>query len=85
MRGIARAGRSSDAVNIRVGLVTAADGKPAARIRLTRVRPWPELGTPIALAFLRAVEGALMDPDTDVNTLYRDGKLQTWTLKAAAT
>lgn len=66
-------------------LVTAADGKPAARIPLTRVRPWPELGTPIALAFLRAVEGALMDPDTDVNTLYRDGKLQTWTLKAAAT
>jgi len=25
----------------------------------------------------------MMDPDTDVNTLYRDGKLQTWTLKPA--
>jgi hypothetical protein len=32
---------------------------------------------------MKAVEGELLNPDTEVNTLYRDGKLQTWTLKPA--
>jgi hypothetical protein len=32
---------------------------------------------------MKAVEGELVTPDVDGNTLYRDGKLQTWTLKPA--
>jgi hypothetical protein len=47
------------------------------------VAPWPNIASPIGITYMKAVEGELMDPDTEVNTLYRDGKLQTWTLKPA--
>ena len=45
--------------------------------------PWPKIGSMIGIQFLKTVEGVLMNPDMDVNTLYHDGKLQTWTLKPA--
>lgn len=58
-------------------------GSFLSEIKFTRVPPWPELGPPLGIRFLKAVEAEFMNPDTDVNTLYRDGKLQTWTLKPA--
>ena len=60
----------------------AADkGSLPAEVRFSRMPPWPEIASAIGVGFMKAVEGELMDPDTEVNTLYRDGKLQTWTLK----
>lgn len=58
-------------------------GPPPAEIRFRRMMPWPALAPSIGIRYLKAVEGEMMDPDTEVNTLYRDGKLQTWTLKPA--
>ncbi len=45
--------------------------------------PWPKIASLIGIQYLKSVEGELMNPDTDANTLYRDGKLQAWTLKPA--
>jgi len=43
----------------------------------------PEISTPLWIGFLKMIQGDLMDPDLDVQTLYRDTRLQTWTMKAA--
>jgi hypothetical protein len=53
------------------------------QVKFRRMPPWPNIASPIGITYMKAVEGELMDPDTEVNTLYRDGKLQTWTLKPA--
>jgi peptidoglycan/xylan/chitin deacetylase (PgdA/CDA1 family) len=58
-------------------------GSPLNEIEFRRTPPCPALASPIGIRFLKAVEGELIDPDLNVNTLYRDGKLQTWTLKPA--
>jgi len=58
-------------------------GSPSNEIKFRRTPPCPALASPIGIRFLKAVQGELIDPDLDVNTLYRDGKLQTWTLKPA--
>ena len=58
-------------------------GSPLAEVRFRRMPSWPPLGSPIGISYMRAVEGELVAPDVDGNTLYRDGKLQTWTLKPA--
>ena len=58
-------------------------GSTPAEVRFRRMPPWPQIASAIGVSFMKAVEGELMDPDTEVNTLYRDGKLQTWTLKPA--
>ncbi len=63
--------------------LAADSGSLPAETKFNRMPPWPELASAIGIAFMKAVEGELMDPDTEVNTLYRDGKLQTWTLKPA--
>jgi hypothetical protein len=52
-------------------------------VKFRRMPPWPNIASAIGISFMKAVEGEFMDPDTEVNTLYRDGKLQTWTLKPA--
>jgi hypothetical protein len=63
----------------------AADNGPMpAEVKFRRLPPWPNIASPIGIGFMKSVEGDLMDPDTEVNTLYRDGKLQTWTLKPAS-
>ena len=58
-------------------------GSTMTEVRFRRIPPWPKIASPVGIAFMKAVEGELMNPDTEVNTLYRDGKLQTWTLKPA--
>lgn len=58
-------------------------GSPLAEVKFRRLPSWPPLGSPIGISYMRAVEGELLAPDVDGNTLYRDGKLQTWTLKPA--
>jgi len=56
-------------------------GSMLTEVKFRRMPPWPTIASAIGIAYLKAVEGELMNPDTEVNTLYRDGKLQTWTLK----
>ncbi len=63
--------------------LAAHSGSPLNELKFRRTPPCPALASPIGIRFLKAVEGELIDPDLDVNTLYRDGKLQTWTLKPA--
>ena len=63
--------------------VAIHSGSPLAEVRFRRMPSWPPLGSPIGINYMRAVEGELVAPDVDGNTLYRDGKLQTWTLKPA--
>jgi hypothetical protein len=58
-------------------------GSKPAEVRFRRMPPWPRIASAIGISYMKAVEGELVDPDTEVNTLYRDGKLQTWTLKPA--
>ncbi len=58
-------------------------GSTLAEVKFRRMPPWPKIASPIGITYMKAVEGELMNPDTEVNTLYRDGKLQTWTLKPA--
>jgi hypothetical protein len=59
-------------------------GSKLTGVKFRCLPPWPKIASPIGITFMKAVEGELMNPDTEVNTLYRDGKLQTWTLKPAA-
>jgi peptidoglycan/xylan/chitin deacetylase (PgdA/CDA1 family) len=49
----------------------------------SRLRPLPAIATPLWIGFLKMIEGDLIDPDLDVQTLYRDSRLQTWTMKPA--
>jgi hypothetical protein len=58
-------------------------GSALMEVKFRRMPPWPNLASPIGITYMKAVEGELMNPDMEVNTLYRDGKLQTWTLKPA--
>jgi hypothetical protein len=58
-------------------------GSALTQVKFRRMPPWPNLASPIGIKYMKAVEDEMMDPDTEVNTLYRDGKLQTWTLKPA--
>jgi hypothetical protein len=64
--------------------LAALSGSIPAEVKFRRTPPWPNIASAIGISFMKAVEGELMDPDTEVNTLYRDGKLQTWTLKPAS-
>jgi hypothetical protein len=59
------------------------EGSRLTEIKFRRMPPWPSIASAIGITYMKAVEGELMNPDTEVNTLYRDGKLQTWTLKPA--
>jgi hypothetical protein len=63
--------------------VAACAGTKPATVRLRWMRRYPALAEPIGMQYVRDVEGHLMDPDCDVDALYRHGKLQTWTLKPA--
>ena len=63
--------------------LAAHGGSTPVEVQFRRMPPWPQIASAIGISFMKAVEGELMDPDTEVNTLYRDGKLQTWTLKPA--
>ena len=58
-------------------------GSTLTEVRFRRMPPWPKIASAIGITYMKAVEGELMNPDMEVNTLYRDGKLQTWTLKPA--
>ncbi|MDQ3856630.1 MAG: hypothetical protein M3281_09600 [Chloroflexota bacterium] len=61
----------------------ASRGEPLEGFRLRPMRRYPKLAEAIGLRYLRTAEGDLMDPDLNVDALYRHGKLQTWTLKPA--
>ena len=63
--------------------LAADSGSMPVEVKFRRMPPWPKIASAIGISFMKAVEGELVDPDTEVNTLYRDGKLQTWTLKPA--
>jgi hypothetical protein len=54
-----------------------------SEIKFHRMVPWPKIAPAIGMQYLRYLDGPTMSPDIDRNTLYRDGKLQTWTLKPA--
>ncbi len=58
-------------------------GSTLTEVTFHRIPPWPKIASSIGISYMKAVEGEMMNPDTEVNTLYRDGKLQTWTLKPA--
>jgi hypothetical protein len=58
-------------------------GSTLTEVKFCRMPPWPKIASLIGISYMKQVEGEFMNPDTDVNTLYRDGKLQTWTLKPA--
>jgi hypothetical protein len=58
-------------------------GSAMTEIRFRKIVPWPPLGSQIGITYLKLVEGDRVHPDTDMNTLYHDGMLQTWTLKPA--
>ena len=64
-------------------VLEASIGNSPSEIRFRRMPPWPALASQIGIAFMKQAEADTVDPDIDVNTLYRDGKLQTWTLKPA--
>jgi hypothetical protein len=63
--------------------VAACVGTRLAEVKLRWMRRYPSLAEAIGIQYVRDVEGHLMDPDCDVDALYRHGKLQTWTLKPA--
>ena len=63
-------------------LALSTDTKPI-EVRLRPMPRYPSLAEAIGLRYLRVAEAGLMDPDLDVDALYRHGKLQTWTLKPA--
>jgi len=65
-----------------VYLALNAGGAPTSVPLRPRGR-YPRLAEAIGLRYLRAAEGDLLDPELNVDALYRYGKLQTWTLKAA--
>ncbi len=58
-------------------------GSIPSELRLRPMPRYPRLAEAIGLRYLRVAEAGLMDPDLDVDALYRHGKLQTWTLKPA--
>ncbi|MBI3974572.1 MAG: hypothetical protein HY332_25120 [Chloroflexi bacterium] len=58
-------------------------GTTPPEVRLRPMPRYPQLAVPIGLRFLQAAEGHVLDPNLDVDALYRHGKLQTWTLKPA--
>jgi len=64
--------------------LTRNSGSSGGDIKFRRTPPWPEIGPEIGIRYFRAVEGELVDPELDMYTLYRDGKLQSWTLKPAS-
>lgn len=59
------------------------EGSPPSEVGFHRILPWPDLAEPIAFKFMRFSEWGTNSLDTDVNTTFRDGRLQTWTLKPA--
>jgi hypothetical protein len=63
--------------------LAVAAGSPPEDVRLRPMPRAPALGQAIGQRFFSAVELGLIDPDLDGDTLYRHGKLQTWTLKPA--
>jgi hypothetical protein len=64
--------------------VAMHSGSVLTELQFKKIAPWPPLAQPIGLTFLKDVEECpTLDPDLDPNTLYRDAKLQTWTLKPA--
>jgi peptidoglycan/xylan/chitin deacetylase (PgdA/CDA1 family) len=63
--------------------VAACAGTRLAEVKLRWMRRYPALAEQIGIQYVKDVEGHLMDPDCDVDALYRHGKLQTWTLKPA--
>jgi hypothetical protein len=63
--------------------LTLHRGGEFTEIRFRRTPPHPEIASAIGTRFFKSVEGELMDADININTLYQDGKLQSWTLKPA--
>jgi len=64
-------------------LLAIHSGSVREQIDFVPLPPWPSLALQIGLAYVEAQEAGLVLPDLDVNTVYRDAKLQTWSLKAA--
>jgi hypothetical protein len=64
-------------------LVALEEGSVPNEVTFGRMPTLPEIATPLWIGFLNMIQGDLMDPDLDVHTLYRDTRLQTWTMKAA--
>ncbi len=64
-------------------LVACEEGARPAVFEVRDVARAPELGALLGKRFMDVTEGFYCVPDLDVTPLYRHGKLQTWTLKAA--
>jgi hypothetical protein len=64
-------------------LVALEGGSVANQVEFERMPAVPEIATPLWIAYLNAVQGDFVDPDLDVHTLFRDSRLQTWTMKPA--
>ncbi len=64
-------------------LVASDRGSIPAEHRFERTPTLPQIAGPLWIATLTMIQGDLMDPDLDVQTLYRDTRLQTWTMKPA--
>lgn len=64
-------------------VLVLGDGSIPEKVTVARMLPWPAIGAELGLTFLKQFDGPLMQPDLDVNTIYRDSRLQSWTLKPA--
>lgn len=67
------------------GFLAVMGGQRLQTLRLRPMPRYPQLAEAIGLRYLSVAEAGLIDPDLNVDALYRHGKLQTWTLKPALT
>ena len=63
------------------GHLPANLGPPLGRVGVNHL--YLAFAEPLWIANLKMVQGDDMDPDLDVNSIFRDTRLQTWTLKPA--
>ena len=64
--------------------VAMHSGSVLTEVRFRNIAPWPSVAWPVGRAFRKDMqECPTLDPDLDPNTVCRDAKLQTWTLKPA--
>jgi len=65
-------------------LVAVRDDCPRKNFELFRMPRYPEVAIELGRLFLSIAEGENLDPDLNVDALYRHAKLQTWSLKPAS-
>jgi hypothetical protein len=70
-------------VGLAEGLGAISAGRAPGTIAFRRTPRCPPAAEGIGRRFLEISDGELVDPDLDIDGLYRHGRLQAWTLKPA--